>query len=183
MHSMPRTHSRMAVVAITATAALGAAALLAACAATPSPVHVVGTRSEVAVLAGDWEGEYSSVETGRSGNISFSLKAGTDTAFGDIVMVPRAIAPATTEPRSALPAIPAAPQVLPISFVRVATNTVSGTLNPYKSPDCGCTLSTIFRGTISGDRIEGTFTTAHSDQSAPEQKGSWWVKRKVSPKP
>ncbi len=183
MHPMLRTYCRRARAVVAASAALGIATVLAACTATPSPVHVVGTRSEVALLSGDWEGEYSSVETGRSGNISFSLKAGTDTAFGDVVMVPRAIAPSTSDPRSALPATPPAPQVLPISFVRVATSTISGTLSPYKSPDCGCTLSTVFRGTIGGDRIEGTFITSHSDHSAPQQQGRWWVKRKMVAKP
>ncbi|MCC6928777.1 MAG: hypothetical protein IT359_07280 [Gemmatimonadaceae bacterium] len=181
MQPMLRTHTGRGGFAIAAV--FGVATLLTACTATPSPVHVVGTRSEVAVIAGEWEGEYHSVETGRSGNISFSLKAGTDTAFGDVVMVPRAVVPSTSDPRSAVPGIPTAPQVLPISFVRVATSTISGTLDPYKSPDCGCTLRTVFRGTISGDRIDGTFTTDHSDQSAPQQKGSWWVKRKVVAKP
>ena len=157
-----------------------AALLVAACAANPSPVHVVGAMSEMAVLTGQWTGEYSSFESGRSGSISFTLKAGTDTAFGDVVMVPRALAPATSEPRSAVGAIPSTPQLLSIAFVRVATNVVSGTLEPYKSPDCGCTLTTGFRGTINGNRIEGTFTTAHSDQMAPQQKGTWWVTRKAS---
>ena len=156
--------------------------LVAACAIRPSPVHVVGTQREMAVLTGEWSGEYSSAETGRSGSISFSLKAGTDTAFGDVVMVPRSMAPSTSDPRS-VTAMPSTPRVLSIAFVRVATNVVSGTLAPYPSPDCGCMLSTVFHGSISGNRIEGTFTSAHSDQMAPQQKGTWWVTRVVSAPP
>lgn len=149
-----------------------------ACAANPSPVHVVGAPNELGILAGEWTGEYTSVETGRSGSITFTLRAGTDTAFGDVVMIPRALAPLPTETRPPSGATPTAPKVLAISFVRVSTNVVSGTLEPYPSPDCGCTLSTVFRGTITGDRIEGTFTTSHSDHMAPQQQGRWWVTRK-----
>lgn len=155
------------------------ALLAAACAANPSPVHVVGSLNEIGILAGEWTGEYTSVETGRSGSISFTLRAGTDTAFGDVVMIPRALAPLPTEVRAPTGVTPTAPRVLAISFVRVATNVVSGTLEPYPSPDCGCTLSTVFRGTITGDRIEGTFTTSHSDHMAPQQQGRWWVTRKA----
>ena len=36
--------------------------LAAACATNPSPVHVVGTQREMAVLTGEWSGEYSSAE-------------------------------------------------------------------------------------------------------------------------
>ena len=146
----------------------GVLALLGACASHPTPVHVVGSPSELTILAGTWEGEYGSAETGRSGSISFTLKAGTDTAFGDVVMVPRALAPSPNDARSAVPSFPTTPQVLPIAFVRIASHEVSGTLDPYKSPDCGCTLSTLFRGTIKGDRLEGTFTTTHSDHTAPQ---------------
>lgn len=182
MRFIPAVTTR--VVPSCSAAAFAACAVLAvsACAANPSPVHVVGTSSEMTALTGSWTGEYSSVETGRSGSIEFTLKAGTDTAFGDVVMVPRALAPAPSEPRTAVGAIPPAPQVLQIAFVRVATHVVSGTLNPYKSPDCGCMLTTVFRGTITTDRIEGTFTTAHSDQMAPQQKGTWWVTRKAPAK-
>src|SRR5881397_4256440 len=66
------------------------AALLAACGpATQTPVPLVGAKRDVAALAGHWEGSYSSAATGRSGSISFTLTASGDSAFGDVVMVPR----------------------------------------------------------------------------------------------
>jgi len=39
-------------------------------------------------LTGEWAGDYSSVESGRSGSISFTLRAAGDSAFGDVVMIP-----------------------------------------------------------------------------------------------
>src|SRR3989442_15893302 len=61
---------------------------LAACGASRSPVPLVGAATDVAALAGEWVGDYSSVESGRSGSISFTLRAATDSAFGDVVMIP-----------------------------------------------------------------------------------------------
>src|SRR5256886_3075331 len=52
-------------------------------------VPVGGTAGEVAALAGQWEGSYASAATGRSGSISFTLSAGSDSAFGDVIMIPR----------------------------------------------------------------------------------------------
>src|SRR5437879_12817164 len=74
------------------TRALGAAlaALVTACAAAHQPsVPIAGTAGDMAALAGQWEGSYSSASTGRSGSISFTLSAGNDSAFGDVIMIPR----------------------------------------------------------------------------------------------
>src|SRR5439155_426315 len=71
---------------------LGAAlaALVTACAAAHQPrVPLAGTAGDPAALAGQWEGSYSSAATGRSGSISFTLSASSDSAFGDVVMIPR----------------------------------------------------------------------------------------------
>src|SRR5437773_10842284 len=66
------------------------AALVTACgAARQPPVPLAGSPRDVAALAGQWEGSYSSAATGRSGSISFTLSAGTDSAFGDVIMIPR----------------------------------------------------------------------------------------------
>jgi hypothetical protein len=131
----------------------------AGCRATPSPVRVVGSPGDVSVLAGQWDGEYSSAETGRSGSISLRLVAGRDTAFGDVVMVPaggaRPLAPSATlgaPPPTATGRPAAGSQVLTITFVRVAHDSVSGALQPYEGPDCSCTLTTTFRGQGAGPR-------------------------------
>ncbi|HEX9610830.1 MAG TPA: hypothetical protein VF978_03000, partial [Gemmatimonadales bacterium] len=63
---------------------------LAACAASQTPVPVIGAATDVEALAGAWVGEYSSAASGRSGSISFTLRAHGDSAFGDVVMIPAA---------------------------------------------------------------------------------------------
>src|SRR5205814_1297055 len=61
---------------------------LVACGASRSPVPLVGTSNDLSPLAGDWAGDYSSAASGRSGSISFTLRAATDSAFGDVTMIP-----------------------------------------------------------------------------------------------
>src|SRR5438270_11912166 len=64
--------------------------LVTACGAARQPsVPLTGTARDMAALAGQWEGSYSSASTGRSGSISFTLSAGNDSAFGDVIMIPR----------------------------------------------------------------------------------------------
>jgi len=111
-----RAHPRSIAVVI--------AGLAAACAAAPQrPVPLAGTVGDLAALTGHWEGAYSSVETGRSGTISFTLTASRDSAFGDVVMIPQGLGrPLQTWNNSAPPAGAASPRssVLTINFVRVA---------------------------------------------------------------
>jgi len=61
---------------------------LSACGASRSPVPLVGASTDMTVLTGEWAGEYSSGESGRSGSITFTLRAAGDSAFGDVVMIP-----------------------------------------------------------------------------------------------
>jgi len=157
------------------------AALLTACsAAHQPPVLMAGTALDMAALAGQWEGSYSSAATGRSGSISFTLSAGTDSAVGDVIMIPRgwgrplqawdrpgsAGAPGT-QPRAA---------VLTINFVRVAGGRVTGRLAPYADPESGAPLATTFEGQLAGDTIEGTYTTRGAGSGVP-QTGQWKVTR------
>src|SRR5712692_3058148 len=138
-------------------------AALAACAAPQTPVPVVGAALDLGAIAGRWEGSYSSAVTGRSGTVSFTLSATGDSAFGDVVMIPRGwgqplqawdregrVGAAGAQPRSA---------VLKINFVRVSGGRVSGTLAPYADPETGARLVTTFEGRLSGDTIAGTYTT------------------------
>ena len=117
-----------------------------------------------------------------SGGIVFSLSAGRDTAFGDVIMVP-----AGSEQR--LVAAPAAAgdrfgttrpatQGLTIRFVGVAGDSVSGVLDPYSAPDCACVLHTTFTGRVRADRIDGTFVTHGDDRAPAPQVGRWTVTRR-----
>ena len=58
--------------------------VMVACA--PNPVPVLGTRTDIAALTGEWVGTYTSGESGREGSIVFQLEAGADTAQGDVMM-------------------------------------------------------------------------------------------------
>ena len=153
--------------------------LFTACAFRPAPVPVSGPVSDVQALVGLWTGEYQSPETGRSGSILFTLEAGTDTAHGDIVMVPREEGMTYDDALRVATTRHAANQVLTIRFVRVTGSTVSGTIDPYPDPDShgNCELLTVFRGTLTGNRIMGTFRTTHGSHDSPAQSGTWSVRR------
>ena len=154
--------------------------LAAACAAAPqTPVPLAGTVGDLAALTGHWEGAYSSVETGRSGTISFTLTASRDSAFGDVVMIPHGLGrPLQTWNKSAPSAGAASPRssVLTINFVRVAQGRVTGRLAPYADPETGVQLFTAFEGQLRGDVIEGTYTT-RAARSRDNQTGQWKVTR------
>ena len=152
--------------------------LAAACATKPEPIPLSADPGNLGALVGNWNGEYSSDVTGRSGSIIFKLSAGKDTAFGDVVMVPRAAAAMQSAPdRPQTNTTPPSSEVLTIRFARVEGGAVSGTLNPYTDPGCGCTVQTIFVGRLTdSNTIEGTFTTTGSGLPGA-QSGRWKVKR------
>jgi len=161
-------------------ASLAACTLLfAACAANQPSVPLVGRSADVAALAGEWTGEYSSTESGRSGSISFTLRAASDSAFGDVVMIPagwgRPLAPWRGENNPSAAQRPMS-EVLTINFVRVEQSRVNGTLAPYADPQTGVRLLTTFSGALSGNTISGTYTTRLP--SGETQTGRWSVQRK-----
>lgn len=150
-----------------------------ACRTSSSSVPVLAERAELAALVGEWVGEYSSAESGRSGSIVFTLQAGADSASGDVVMTPRG----SGEPLSANVPPGAAttrsrPQSLAIRFVRLQNGAVSGTLEPYRDPESGALVSTVFTGTLDGDRISGTFTTSGGELQRT-QHGEWHATRRA----
>lgn len=158
------------------------AALLVACGPAPqAPVPIVGAAPEVRALAGQWEGSYSSAATGRSGSVSFTLTASGDSAFGDVIMVPRGwgrpLRAWDRTERGAAPEAQPSSQVLTINFVRIAGGRVNGTLAPYADPETGAKLFTRFDGQLDRDTIEGAYTTTVAG-SATSQTGQWKVTRR-----
>jgi hypothetical protein len=141
----------------------------------------VGRELDIAKLAGQWVGDYSSVQTGRSGSIVFRLVAATDSAYGDVLMDPsvgwgaRPGNAATPSPGGAAPVM--SPPIA-ISVVRVSGNQVSGRLAPYTDPDCHCPLFTTFEGTLRADTLAGTYTSRH-ETGGSIQSGRWTVVRKA----
>jgi hypothetical protein len=129
-------------------------------------------------LTGKWDGTYEMLSgSRRTGSILFELQAGRDTAAGTVVM--------TFNQTEALPGVIQEPdyrvrtmrsETLSISFVRLSDDRLTGELEPYSDPFCGCTLKTTFTGTLRGDRIKGTFLTVHQ-HSRIEDHGKWSVTR------
>ncbi len=160
-----------------AMALLVLAGFLAACATAPPPppVAVIGSSNDLGIMAGEWHGEYWSAATGRRGTIRFTLQADTGAAWGDVWMFPaepRGTATVSDGARAGGAAVP-----LQVRFVRVNPGGgVSGTIEPYRDPECDCTLSTTFVGEVAGDRIEGTYTT-RGGPAHLTTTGNWEARR------
>ena len=158
-------------------ALLLAAAVVASCSARPAAVPVIGGRLDLTALSGEWNGTYKTT-TGRvrTGHLFFNLRPGRDTAIGYVVMTYPA-EPVTIDPYTyAAPAVQT--EQLSIAFVRAKDGRVSGEIDPYRDPWCGCQLRTTFVGRLRGDGIEGTFTSRHVD-SQLTTTGEWRASRQA----
>lgn len=165
------THIRRALVVAVAFASF-------ACRYQPTPVQLQGGPADIAAVAGTWDGQYSGVESGRSGDISFVVQAGKDTAFGDVMMHVTAGQPVrAVDVESGMHAMHvSSPELLRVTFVRITGGYVQGSLEPYVAPDCKCVVTTVFRGTIKGNRIEGDYVTR--GERGLRQTGAWSVTRR-----
>ncbi len=136
------------------------AMIFVACTPPPPSIPVLAESVDLAKLAGEWGGDYNN-SAGRSGIITFTLSAGKDTASGDVMMFPAGSQQPYLPPDypQGMGTIGRHSQALKIRFVRVAGLNVSGTLEPYVDPDCGCVLATTFQGRLDQDLIEGTFVS------------------------
>lgn len=130
---------------------------LAACGGSQKDVAVRGEDSDLVKLAGEWEGEYQGLESGRSGPVRFSLQLGRHVAEGEVFM------------GGAVP--------LKIQFVEVEGGGVKGTIAPYTDPACNCEVQTSFMGKLANDTVSGSFETRIQDKT---QSGSWRVTRKTN---
>jgi hypothetical protein len=158
---------------------VAAALWCGACAPVINKTPVSGMQTDVSRLVGEWQGDYNSAESGRRGLITFRLRAGADTAQGDVIMQSRNEADPSAPDATMIPwdALRATQQALSIHFVFVTADEVSGVLDSYRDPDCGCTLRTTFVGTLRGDTIEGTYRSEGSGIGHNPQTGRWRVKR------
>lgn len=166
-------------------ALLALTAISAGCAFRRTPVPLIADNS-VQALVGNWAGDYSSTETGRTGSITFSLASAKDTAYGDVTMIPRTrVAPVETSQRPAPVIInqgQVASQPLTIRFVRLEAGTVTGRLAPYEDPQCGCRVVTTFQGRFTdSNTIEGTYDTRGGSFDHQPSAGKWRVTRQASP--
>lgn len=153
----------------------------AACGWRRTPVPIISESGSTGLLVGSWAGDYSSAETGRSGSISFELASEKDTAYCDVVMMPAVqnLKIATDPTESSAVRQPPSAQPLKIRFIRLGEGRITGTLEPYVDPDCGCTVSTTFIGKFSApNKVEGTYVTTGSDSNR-STKGQWKATRKT----
>ena len=164
---------------------LAALTLLAACGggsrAEPSgpAVPVEGGARDLRMLVGDWEGEFVSVRGPRRGAIAFSLRGGTDTAYGRVVMRGPTPPPGCTDPVSRATEPAAVGEiVLTLGRVNVGGPSVGGWLRPYRDPDLGCWMDTWFEGTIRGDTLDGMYFSHPADTAEAVRLGTWWVARR-----
>ena len=156
----------------------GAALLLSACHYRPTPVVLQASAGDIISLAGTWEGTYQGKESERTGTISFTIEAGKDTAYGDVLMEgpPRAQFIAADVSSGEHRAHSRAPEVLRITWVGLHRGYVEGAIEPYIAPDCQCTVKTLFNGYVDddGDVIKGEFVTTGP---SIRQTGTWTVRK------
>jgi hypothetical protein len=155
-----------------------AAMAVTSCAATTAEIPLRGEPTALAALVGEWDGGYSSRDTGRSGSIWFKLTPGDDHAHGDGLMIPRDAEPYHRYDPQSRPGSERLPlaQFLSVQFVVVRDGELRGELEPYWDPQCRCEARTTFTGYLKGDRLRGTFTTQLG--SGGRAGGAWQVTRR-----
>jgi hypothetical protein len=159
-------------------AILGSAAILfvLGCRSPQSmPVQLQGDPVSIAWLAGTWAGQYWG-GTGRGGSLTFTLRSGSDSLYGDVTMMDPAGQPMrSVDPMEVHRTHVHAPQQLRIDVVSVHADSIRGMLEPYILPDCECTVTTTFFGQVRGTEIEGTFETRNGGRL--RATGNWEMKR------
>ncbi len=142
----------------------------------PPPVPVEGASADLAALAGEWSGQYWGERETRHGTLVFRLRAGADTARGQVEMTfspaLRLYAESKEDPMARTPCT-----TMDIAIVRVEGNRVRGTMAPYWDPDCECRTRTVFEGELMRDSIAGTFISRREVESAPVLEGRWFAVR------
>ena len=157
---------------------IAAAMASTSCAATTTEIPVRGEPTSMTALVGEWDGGYTSRDTGRSGSIWFKLTPGEDHAHGDVLMTPRDAEPYRRyDPQSRLDSarVPMT-EFLTIRFVVVRNGELRGELEPYWDPEWRCQAITTFTGNLADDRLRGTFVTELG--SGGHARGEWHATRR-----
>jgi hypothetical protein len=154
-----------------------AVALAIGCRTVPQmPVQLQGDPTSIAWLAGSWSGQYWGGAGGRGGSLSFLLRSGTDSLYGDVTMLdPHGQQLRPADPTDVHALHVHSPQQLRIDVIRVQADSIRGVLEPYVAPDCECTVTTTFTGRVAGDRITGSFQSRAGGRVRAE--GSWEMTR------
>ncbi len=153
---------------------------------SPSPeIGVQGQKEALKALAGHWEGVFMNPVNGRTGSIVFDITSGGKEARGDILMIPpgskKPVEPSKKVTQSET--LRTMPRILEINFFEATGNELTGTVGTYEDIDCGCDAGSTFKGTLSGDTIQGTFRTDYFDANGnplpgkASTTGTWKVSR------
>ena len=157
-------------------AAVGTAATIG-CARRPPGIELASSDFDLNALVGQWRGNFSSAQTGRTGTIAFNLNAGESAASGNVVMFPKPDSLLTPEEREEATNVPDR-TVLKIHFLRKEGGSINGGLDPYLDPACDCIVTTFFTGSFTDPAtIEGTYTTVRSTPGHDIVSGKWKVTR------
>ncbi|HKP15023.1 MAG TPA: hypothetical protein VJT85_03135 [Gemmatimonadaceae bacterium] len=158
------------------TGALAVALITGCSSSSQTPVRLQGDPASMARLAGAWTGQYWGGAGGRGGSLSFALRSGTDSLYGDVTMVDSRGQQIRAADASGVHAMHVrSPQQLRIDFVAIHADSVRGVLEPYVAPDCDCTVNTTFVGQVKANEIKGTFQTRSGGRVQAE--GAWEMKR------
>ena len=157
----------LALVAVSATA----------CVSLPPPTSYYDRPTEALLLAGNWQGDFSSLDGHRGGGLTLALEVRDDTARGPVVMAPvvyvaapeGASVPMRAEPRPVLRS--------PVQFVSVTDGVVTGVLPAFFDTERLVTVQMMFVGRLrSWNVIEGTYV-ALGPSLRIEEVGTWRVVR------
>jgi hypothetical protein len=159
------------------------AIVVAGCAYNPPPIPVIAPEPQnLVTLEGDWTGDFEALSNERAGTIAFKLGPGADTAFGEVVMIPRNYAAqrmASDIPGTRPSAMPVLPVGLSVSFVRLSGGYLAGELEPYVDPDIGCLVRTTFTGSFrNAATLAGEYVTK-DENGYVLHRGQWLVRKQV----
>jgi hypothetical protein len=159
--------------------AAAVAASLMGCASHPPQTEVSSSDFDLNPLVGEWRGTSSNPQTGRTGTIAFTLRAGESAASGNVVLIPRPDSLLTPAEREMVANVGTSGRsVLKITFIRKEGGNLSGTLDPYRDPECACMVITTFQGSFKdAGTIEGTFSTVPSQPGGTVTGGTWRMTR------
>lgn len=148
-----------------------------ACSRGTPGIELASSDFDLNPLVGQWRGSFSSAQTGRTGTIAFNLNAGESAATGSVVMFAKPDSLLDPEERELAANVPDR-TVLKIHFLRKEGGSVNGGLDPYRDPECDCTVTTLFQGTFTNSTtIEGSYTTVRNKPGSDIVSGKWKVTR------
>ena len=148
-----------------------------ACARSTPGIEMRSSDFDLDPLVGQWRGSFVSSQPGRTGTIAFTLRAGESAASGSVVLFQKPDSLLSPEERELMANVPDR-TVLKIHFLRKEGGSVNGALDPYRDPECDCTVTSTFQGTFTDPAtIEGEYTTVRGKPGTDIIRGRWKVTR------